>query len=100
MNLGTQEILVIGLIALLLFGQRLPEVMRSLGKGVMEFKKGMNDLQDEFRTASMTPDAPARTAPGEHLTHHEEPTAPKFEPPPADVPVPAASSPPDSHSAA
>lgn len=42
-NLGTPEIILIGVVALLLFGNWLPEVMRSLGKGVVEFKKGLHD---------------------------------------------------------
>jgi len=41
------ELLIIGIIALILFGRRLPEVGRSLGKGIGEFKKGRKDVQDE-----------------------------------------------------
>jgi sec-independent protein translocase protein TatA len=46
-NLGGGEILVIGLIALLLFGTRLPKVARSLGQSVNEFKQGMKDPPKE-----------------------------------------------------
>jgi sec-independent protein translocase protein TatA len=46
-SLGMNELLVIGFISLLIFGNRLPSVMRSLGKSVTEFKKGMNDLEEE-----------------------------------------------------
>jgi sec-independent protein translocase protein TatA len=42
-NLGGGEMLVIGLIALLLFGTRLPKLARSLGQSVNEFKQGMKD---------------------------------------------------------
>ena len=42
-NLGGGEMLVIGLIALLLFGMRLPKLARSLGQSVNEFKQGMKD---------------------------------------------------------
>jgi sec-independent protein translocase protein TatA len=42
------HMLVIGLLALLLFGKRLPDVGRSLGKGISEFKKGLRDVQDEL----------------------------------------------------
>lgn len=38
---------IILVIALLLFGRRLPEVGRSLGKGITEFKKGLKDVADE-----------------------------------------------------
>jgi len=45
-NLAGFDGLVILIIALLIFGKRLPEVMRSLGKGISEFKKGMNDIAE------------------------------------------------------
>ncbi len=41
--IGTTELIVIGGVALLIFGgKKLPELMRGLGKGVKEFKQGMN----------------------------------------------------------
>jgi sec-independent protein translocase protein TatA len=40
--------LIVGLVALLLFGKRLPEVGRSLGRGIAEFKKGLHDVGDEM----------------------------------------------------
>jgi sec-independent protein translocase protein TatA len=43
-GLGPTEMLVVGGIALLLFGNRLPSVMRSLGLGLSEFKKAANEL--------------------------------------------------------
>jgi sec-independent protein translocase protein TatA len=45
-NIGGPEWMVILVIALLVFGRRLPEVARSLGKSVNEFKKGMREFQD------------------------------------------------------
>jgi sec-independent protein translocase protein TatA len=48
-GLGMQELLVILLVILLLFGaKRIPEVMRSFGKGVTEFKKGVKDIETEL----------------------------------------------------
>lgn len=42
--IGTTEILLLGGLALLLFGgKKLPEMMRGLGQGVKEFKQGMSD---------------------------------------------------------
>ena len=46
-GLGFQEILVIALIVLLLFGgKKIPELMKGLGKGVKSFKEGMNEVTD------------------------------------------------------
>ena len=46
--IGTTELLVIGGVALLIFGgKKLPELMRGLGKGVKEFKEGMNDTSSK-----------------------------------------------------
>ena len=45
---GGMEWIIIGLIALLIFGKRLPEVMRSVGKGISEFKRGMQDVNQEL----------------------------------------------------
>ncbi len=44
---GHWELMVILIIALLIFGSRLPKVMRSLGQSVTEFKRGMNEITAE-----------------------------------------------------
>ena len=49
MGIGAPEMIVLGLIALLLFGSRVPEVMRSLGRGLSEFKKGVSGVEEEIR---------------------------------------------------
>ena len=49
---GHFELLIIGAVILLLFGHRLPGVMRSLGKGIVEFKKGINDVSDDIEEAA------------------------------------------------
>src|SRR5579862_9125682 len=46
------ELIVIAAIGLLLFGKRLPEVGRSLGKGIVEFKKGLKGIDEEVEAAS------------------------------------------------
>jgi len=56
-NLGMLEWTVILIIALLLFGRRLPEVGKSLGQGIKEFKKGLKDTSDEVQK---TDDSAAR----------------------------------------
>ena len=47
-----QSLLIIGLLGLLLFGNRLPQVMRSLGKSVVEFKKRVNGIEDDIESAT------------------------------------------------
>jgi len=44
---GVQELLIVAFIVLILFGSRLPSVMRSLGQGVVEFKKGVQGIEDD-----------------------------------------------------
>ncbi len=47
-GLGVQELLVIFLIVLLLFGaKRIPEIAQGLGRGIRDFKKAMKDTADE-----------------------------------------------------
>jgi sec-independent protein translocase protein TatA len=87
------HLLVIGVVAILFFGRRLPEVMRNLGKGVMEFKKGIKGLEDDMEPSNQQPryDQPAeQPRPPQRITA----TAPKFEDnPPAVSAPPRASSP-------
>lgn len=52
-GLGYQELLIILVIVLILFGaNRLPELARSLGSSVKEFKKGVNEAKAEDTTAA------------------------------------------------
>ena len=61
-QLGPMEMIVVMGVAVLLFGKRLPEVGRSLGKGIIEFKKGLRGIEDEFdlTSTSSSPLAAAR----------------------------------------
>jgi sec-independent protein translocase protein TatA len=74
------ELLIVGIVALLLFGKRLPEVARSLGKGIVEFKKGVHGIEDDVDRATHSPpkSSASRPVPEEEV---DEVTAPKFEPP-------------------
>lgn len=49
---GNMEWIILLVIGLLLFGRRLPEVGRSLGKSIVEFKKGIKGIEDEIDDAS------------------------------------------------
>lgn len=84
---GPFEMLIVGIIALLLFGKRLPEVARSLGKGIVEFKKGVRGIEDDV-DVSVHRREPARRP--EPHTDSQQVTAPKFEPP-TSAPVSATS---------
>lgn len=49
-TIGWQEILVVLLIVLILFGgKKIPELMRGLGKGVKNFKEGMKDVEGDIK---------------------------------------------------
>ncbi len=79
---GPWEMMVVAIIALLLFGKRLPEVARSLGKGIVEFKKGVRGIEEEVERATYadtyTASSSSRPEPEDD---RQEVTAPKFEPP-------------------
>src|SRR5262249_30197775 len=77
--LGAQEMIILLIIGVLLFGRKLPEVGRYLGKGIVEFKKGIKGLEDEIDTASAPrPQEPAALdAP--RPPQRIQTTAPKFE---------------------
>jgi sec-independent protein translocase protein TatA len=85
LDLGGPEVLLILLVALLLFGsQRLPDLARSLGKSIREFKKATSGLEEELRRAM---EAPPPSPPH----HAAAPPAPPNEvspaPPPAQPPA-------------
>lgn len=62
-QLNGWEWIILLVLALLLFGKRLPEVGKSLGRGIVEFKKGLKGIQDEIETESNKPGQPAYRAP-------------------------------------
>ena len=82
-NLQPGEMLVVMVVAVLLFGKRLPEVGRSLGKGIVEFKKGLRGIEDEFDISSTS--APSSSSSHAELTRVNDDagviSVPKFEPP-------------------
>jgi sec-independent protein translocase protein TatA len=74
-NVGGTEWLVILFVALLLFGHRLPQMMRSLGRSTSEFKKGMREGEEELAKtpAQQQPPAPAPPAPPAPPADHKSP---------------------------
>ena len=89
MGLGTGEIIVLAIIGVLLFGRKLPEVGRYLGKGIVEFKKGLRGFEDELDFSSaMSSHTPSRRSEERpRAVDSLESSVPKFEPP-AVPPIP------------
>jgi sec-independent protein translocase protein TatA len=89
-GLGMQELIIVGIVAVLLFGKRLPEVARSMGKSYNEFRKGLNDIQstmdyNDYSSHSRSSSrVSSHTSSYEEADTYEEPAAPKFQPPPAE----------------
>jgi sec-independent protein translocase protein TatA len=54
-GLGSTELIVLAVLGLLLFGRRLPEVGKNLGKGIVEFKKGLKGVEDEIDQQASRP---------------------------------------------
>lgn len=59
--IGTPELIIIAALGLLIFGRKLPEVGRSVGKAIVEFKRGLTEVKDEVKDA--TKDLPAADEP-------------------------------------
>lgn len=83
-SFGYTEMLLFGIVALMLFGSKLPDVARNFGRGYREMRKKVDDLQREFRdwdkpdtTSSSKPFFPSQ----EDEPSKKLPNAPKFIPP-------------------
>lgn len=86
-GIGIQEMVILGAIGVLLFGKRLPDVGRQLGKGLAEFKKGIHGIESEINSAvdSATYASPSSSSASSYEDDSDDyyqPSAPKFEPPP------------------
>ena len=76
-------LLVLAAIAVMLFGERLPEVAKSFGKQFMELKNGVRGIQQEIENAVNSATSIDSSPHYQDSEDREEPTAPKFEPPPS-----------------
>jgi sec-independent protein translocase protein TatA len=91
-NLGPMEIAFLLVLGVLLFGRRLPEVGRYLGKGIVEFKKGVKGLEDEIDingTTSAAQRAPEVANEQIRAPQRVAASAPKFEDAPVNTNVSA-----------
>ena len=96
-GMGPQELLVFGVIAILLFGKKLPDIARKVGGSYKEFRKGMNEVKTSYRdtTSGYMDDVNSNYSAGSGYAgqeqsgqgDYEEATAPKFEPPPVEPQV-------------
>ncbi len=77
-GLGGPEIVVLLVLGVLLFGRKLPDIGRSLGKTMVEFKKGMKGIEDEVSEAGSPRQAiePEAVKPPQRVTPS---SAPKFD---------------------
>jgi sec-independent protein translocase protein TatA len=88
-GLGGAEIVVLLVLGVLLFGRKLPDVGRYLGKSIVEFKKGVKGLEDDLEGG--TASAPAPAAQDQiRAPQRVAATAPKFEDTPAHTNTPRA----------
>ena len=84
-GLGPSELLIVGIVAILLFGKNLPQVAAKFGKHYREFRRSLNEIQTQVNFTEAFDSAPAKPKPKRTYDYddYEEVSAPKFEPPPA-----------------
>jgi sec-independent protein translocase protein TatA len=91
-DIGGTEILIIMVAVLLLFGtERLPDLARSMGRTLREFKKVTSGLEEELKRALETPPParpPAKKTPDQPVPPNPAPVPPAVAPPPAAPPPP------------
>ncbi len=81
-GMGIGEVLLLGMIAVLLFGKRLPEVAHTLGQHYHKFRQGLTDIQYEMTRASNVVDRTLSDTRSHIRSYvdedYEQPTAPQF----------------------
>jgi sec-independent protein translocase protein TatA len=85
-GLGLVEVMLIGVVAVLLFGKDLPEMSRKAGKYLGQIRKSMQNIKQEIHsvTSDLTTEVNVLSSPlSDNSPDREETAAPKFVPPPA-----------------
>jgi sec-independent protein translocase protein TatA len=85
-GLGFQELLIVGVVAILLFGKNLPDVARKFGGVYRDFRKSLDDLRSQVDftdTFNSAPTKPRQVRRHSDYDDYDEVAAPKFQPPPA-----------------
>jgi sec-independent protein translocase protein TatA len=88
-GIGSGEIIMIAIVAVMLFGSKLPEVARSVGQSYTQFRKGLNDIQTSIKNELDQEIDEVKKLPHEFetaISDDDEPdqTAPSFDPPDED----------------
>jgi sec-independent protein translocase protein TatA len=97
-GLSWGELVLVGVIAILLFGKRLPEVAKSLGNSYRQFRQGLSEFHAHVDLSEMTRPTPSHrsnsstsSSVASSADDYDEPTAPRFEPPPSEPTPPSGS---------
>ena len=85
-NMGPQELVIIGVLAVVMFGKNLPDVAKKLGRSYRDFRKGISDMQAQFKLDDEPQDYQSNRSSlssiyNDDYEDYEMPDAPKFEPP-------------------
>lgn len=95
-GLSWGELMLVGVIAILLFGKRLPEVAKTMGAKYRQFRQGLSEFQSQvdltdlsrptpsYRSTTSGSSAPSSSSYASSADDYDEPTAPRFEPPPSE----------------
>src|SRR5262245_9193810 len=85
-GLSFQELFIVAIVAILLFGKNLPDVARKFGGMYRDFRKSLDDLRSQVDFTETFNSTPTRSKPKRSYSEYDdidEVSAPKFEPPPA-----------------
>ena len=86
LGLSFQELFIVAIVAILLFGKNLPDVAKKFGGMYRDFRKSLDDLRSQVDFTDTFNSAPSKPRPRKTYSDfddYDEISAPKFEPPPA-----------------